>query len=566
MSATLPKIGLALRRWLPSLVIVPAAAIVHSASISDQGGAIRFENVTEASRLAFVLQQHATPDKHMVETMAGGVAVFDYDDDGRPDIFFTNGASLPSLRKEAPADWNRLYRNEGGFRFADVTEKAGVQGLGYTTGAAVGDYDNDGHEDLFVAGVQRNQLLRNAGNGTFTDATAAAGIRNYAWSVAAGWLDYDNDGWLDLFVVNYVDWTPQANKFCGDRGRDLRVYCHPKHYRGLANALYRNRHDGTFEDVSGKARIGASIGKGMSVAFADYDGDGFTDIFVTNDAVPNFLFHNRGDGTFEDVALLAGVAVPAHGRPVSGMGTDFRDYDNDGWPDVVLTALTGETFPLFKNEKGKFFRDVTYASGLGSATARMSGWAAGFLDLDNDGWKDLVAANSHANDRIEEFEATTYRQANRVFRNAGTRFEDVSMAAGPDFQVPRANRGIGVGDFDGDGRLDLVTTVLGDRAQLLRNVSPGTRGWITLKLVGRASNRDGIGARVRLGAQANQMTTAVGYASASNFGVHFGLGDVAKAPRIEIAWPSGATQVLEDVPVNRVVTVTEAASSARSSR
>jgi len=232
----------------------------------------------------------------------------------------------------------------------------------------------------------------------------------------------------------------------------------------------------------------------------------------------------------------------------------------------VLTALTGETFPLFKNEKGKFFRDVTYASGLGSGTVRMSGWAAAFVDLDNDGWKDLVTANSHANDRIEEFEATSYRQTNGVFRNTGTRLEDVSAVAGPDFQVARANRGIGVGDFDGDGRLDLVTTVLGDRAQVLRNVSPGNRGWITLKLAGRASNRDGIGARVRLGAQADQMTTAVGYASASNFGVHFGLGDVAKVPRIEITWPSGVTQVLEDVPVNQVVTVTEAKSGPRSSR
>ena len=554
----------ALRRWLAGIVVVLAAAMLHSAGLSVQEGAIRFENVTEASRLDFVLQQHATPDKHMVETMAGGVAVFDYDDDGRPDIFFANGASLPTLRKETPADWNRLYRNEGGFRFTDVTEKAGVQGLGYTTGAAVGDYDNDGHEDLFVAGVQRNQLLRNAGNGTFTDVTGAAGIGNYPWSVAAGWLDYDNDGWLDLFVVNYVDWTPQTNKFCGDRGRNLQVYCHPKHYRGLANALYRNRRDGTFEDVSARSHIGASIGKGMSVAFADYDGDGFTDIFVTNDAVPNFLFHNRGDGTFNEVALLAGVAVPAHGRPVSGMGTDFRDFDNDGWPDIVLTALTGETFPLFKNDKGQFFRDVTYASGLGSKTVRMSGWAAALVDLDNDGWKDLVTANSHANDRIEEYEAASYRQTNGVFRNTGSRLDDVSAIAGPDFQVARAHRGIGVGDFDGDGRLDLVITALGDRAQVLRNVSPGSHGWITVKLAGRASNRDGIGARVRLGAQADQMTTAVGYASSSNFGVHFGLGDVGKVPRIEITWPGGATQVLEDVPANQVVTVTETKSGPKS--
>src|SRR3954470_12398131 len=319
-----------------SVVLVLAAGLLVRAA--DATGPIRFENVKAASNLDFTLQQHATADKHMVETMAGGLAVFDYDGDGRPDIFFTNGAALPSLAKESPSDWNRLFHNEGGFRFKDVTAQAGVQGVGYTTGAAVGDFDNDGRPDLFVAGVQHNQLLRNAGDGTFADVTAASGVKNFTWSVAAGWLDYDNDGWIDLFVVNYVDWTPETNKYCGDRARDLRVYCHPKHYRGLSNALYRNRHDGTFEDVSARSGIGAAIGKGMSVAFADYDGDGFTDIFVTNDALPDFLFHNRKDGTFEEVALLAGVSVPAHGRPVSSMGTDFRDYNNDGWPDIALTA------------------------------------------------------------------------------------------------------------------------------------------------------------------------------------------------------------------------------------
>jgi hypothetical protein len=411
------------------------------------GRSIRFENVTGGSGLAFVLQQHATPDKHMVETMAGGLAVFDYDGDGRPDIFFTNGAALPSLNKQTPADWNRLYHNDGNFHFSDVTERAGVQGIGYATGAASGDFDNDGHEDLFVAGVQRNQLLRNRGDGTFEDVTAKAGIANYTWSVAAGWFDFDNDGWLDLFIVNYVDWTPETNKYCGDRARDLRVYCHPKHYRGLANALYRNRHDGTFEDVTAKSGIGAQVGKGMSVAFADYDGDGFTDIFVTNDAVPDFLFHNRGNGTFEEVGLLAGVAVPAHGRPVSSMGTDFRDVDNDGWPDIVLTALNGETFPFFKNDGGKFFHDATYPSGLGAASVRMAGWGAAFVDLDNDGFKDLVTANSHANDRIEEFESSSYRQTNGLFRNNAGHFTDVAALAGPDFAVARANRGVGCRRF-----------------------------------------------------------------------------------------------------------------------
>jgi hypothetical protein len=546
------------RYWRPRLLGPVGAAVATTALLSaaDATGPIRFENVTAGSGLEFVLEQHATPDKHMVETMAGGLAVFDYDADGRPDVFFSNGASLPSLEKSSPAQWNRLFHNDGGFKFTDVTEKAGVRGLGYTTGAAVGDYDNDGRPDLFVAGVQRNQLLRNAGDGTFTDVTKAAGIKDYVWSVAAGWLDYDNDGWLDLFVVNYVDWTPETNKYCGDRARDLRVYCHPKHYRGLANALFRNRGDGTFEDVSEKSGLGAAVGKGMSVSFADYDADGLTDVFVTNDGIPDFLFHNTKRGTFEEVALLAGVSVPAHGRPVSSMGTDFRDVDNDGWPDIVLTALTGETFPLFKNEGGAFFRDATYGMGLGKETVRMSGWAAALVDLDNDGLKDLVTANSHANDRIEEFEATTYRQPNGLFRNLGGTFADVAAGAGPDFSLARANRGLGIGDFDGDGRLDLVLTVLGDRAQLLRNVSP-EKHWLTVRLEGRASTRDGIGAKIRVGAQSDHMTTAVGYASSSDFGVHFGLGDAAEAPRVEIEWPSGARQTLERVKADQVVRVVE---------
>jgi hypothetical protein len=542
----------------PAAAVALAALLIAARVQPPPNAQIRFDNVSDASGLTFVLDQHPTPEKYMVETMAGGLAVFDYDGDGRPDIFFTNGARLPGGRKESPAAWNRLFRNTGNLRFEDVTEGAGVRGEGYATGAAAADYDNDGHVDLFVAGVQHNQLLRNTGNGRFEDVTAAAGIKNFTWSVAAGWFDYDNDGWLDLLVVNYLDWTPESNKFCGDRTKDLRVYCHPKHYAGLANALYRNRHDGTFEDVSERSGIGKSVGKGMSVAFADYDGDGFMDAFVTNDAVPDFLFQNRGDGTFEEVALLAGVAVPANGRPVSSMGADFRDYDNDGRPDIVLTALTGETFPLFKNEKG-MFRDASYESGLGAGTVRLSGWGVALADLDNDGFKDLVTANSHANDRIEAFEGTTYRQANAVFRNVRGRFENVSAQAGPDFGVARAHRGVGIADFDGDGRLDLVFTVLGDRPQLLRNVSTPANGWLTVRLVGGKSNRQGIGAIVRVGAQTEQMTTSVGYASSSDYGVHFGLGAVTTVDRLEVRWPSGATQTLEQVAANRILTVTEPA-------
>jgi enediyne biosynthesis protein E4 len=519
--------------------------------------AIKFENVTDKAGLTTRLDQNPTPDKNMVETMAGGLAVFDYDGDGFSDIFFTNGAQIPSLTKSGPAQWNRLFRNRGDLTFEDVTERAGVAGEGYSTGAAAADFDNDGHVDLFVAGINGNRLYRSRGDGTFADVTAASGIKTFTWSVAAGWFDYDNDDRLDLFIVNYVDWTPQRNKFCGDQGRNLRVYCHPKHYTGLPNALYHNRGDGTFEDVSERSGIAQQIGKGMSIAFADYDDDGFMDAMVTNDAVPNFLFHNRRNGSFEEVGLLAGVAVPANGRPVSGMGVDFRDYDNDGRPDIVLTALTGETFPLFKNEKGTFFKDATYESGLAKATIRMSGWGAAFADFDNDGFKDLLTANSHANDRVEEFEAAAYRQPNAIFRNANGRFEDVSATAGEDFTVARANRGLGIADFDRDGRLDVVISELGEAPRLLHNVTPGATGWVSVRLVGKGSNRDGIGARVRVGSQWNQMTSSLGYASSSVEPVHFGLGAADGPQSVEVFWPSGAKQTVSDVGVRKVTTVTE---------
>ena len=519
--------------------------------------AIQFESVTSKAGLTTRLDQNATPDKNMVETMAGGLAVFDYDGDGLPDIFFTNGAQIPSLTKRGPEQWNRVFRNRGNMTFEDVTARAGVAGEGYSTGAAAADYDNDGRVDLFVAGINGNRLYRNRGDGTFADVTAASGIKTYTWSVAAGWFDYDNDGRLDLFVVNYVDWAPQRNKFCGDQGRGVRVYCHPKHYTGLPNALYHNRGDGTFEDVSERAEIAQHVGKGMSVAFADYDDDGFTDVMVTNDAVPNFLFHNRRNGTFEETGLLAGVAVPANGRPVSGMGVDFRDYDNDGRPDIVLTALWGETFPLFKNEKGAFFKDATYESGLAKATIRMSGWGVAFADFDNDGFKDLLTANSHANDRVEEFEAAVYRQPNAIFRNTRGRFEDVSATAGEDFTAPRANRGLGIADFDRDGRLDVVISELGEAPRLLRNVSPDANAWIAVRLVGKGSNRDGVGARIRVGSQWNQMTSSLGYASSSVEPVHFGLGPDDGPQAVEIIWPSGAKQVVPDIVVRKLTTVTE---------
>lgn len=520
------------------------------------GVPVQLRNVAEAAGVNFVYQQSPTADKHYVESAPGGVAVFDYNGDRRPDIYFTNGARTPSLEKSSPLFSNRLYRNDGGMRFTDVTETAGVGGTGYTMGAAAADYDNDGHVDLFVAGVRQNQLLRNRGDGRFEVVTERAGIASGDWAVAAGWLDYDNDGRLDLFVVNYVQWRPETNRYCGDQARGIRIYCHPRFFPGLPSRLYRNRGDGTFEDVSRRAGILSHVGKGMSVAFADVTHDGRLDIFVTNDTVPNFLFRNNGDGTFTETALIAGVSVPATGRPVSSMGADFQDYDNDGWADVLVTALSGETFPLFRNDGAGAFTDATAASGVATLTAKSAGWCAAFADVDNDGWKDIFTANSHANDRIGEFEAVKWKQANSLFINDGRgRFRDGTDESGLAGAVA-VHRGCGVADFDGDGRLDIVVVVLGGRAELWKNDSAPDNRWLVVRLTGTKSNRDGIGARVMVGNQVRTMTTAVGYASSSHAGLHFGLGPAAVA-KLEVVWPSGVRQAIDAVKANQVIEIRE---------
>jgi hypothetical protein len=542
-------VGLGLAAALAALIAAPAR---DAPSIAP----IRFRNVASSAGIDFVLENSATPEKQLIETMPGGVVAFDYDGDGRIDIFFTNGAAIPSLEKNHVKYHNRLFRNLGGMRFKDVTGEAGLAGAGYSMGAAAADYDNDGHVDLFVAGVGANHLYRNLGNGKFEDVTARAGIHGSGWSITGGWFDYDNDGRLDLFVVNYLQWSPENPLFCGDP-QGARAYCHPRFYDGLANTLYHNRGDGTFEDVSLKSGIAQHIGKGMSVAFADYDLDGFTDVFVTNDKIPNFLFHNRGDGTFEEVALEAGVALPDRGKAVSAMGADFRDYDNDGLPDITFAALAGETFPLFHNEGRGQFRDFTYRSRMGPLSNRRSGWSPALCDFNNDGWKDLFVSGAHVNDTVEAFEATPYRLPNAVFANAGDgTFRDFSAAAGADFQAPGAHRGAAFADFNNDGKTDVVVSLIGARAELWENVSPDDNTWIDVKLTGTKCNRDGIGTRIRIGNQYNQMTSNVGYASSSLVPVHFGTGKAITVD-IEILWPDGTHQTLRNVHTNQVLAVRE---------
>jgi hypothetical protein len=516
---------------------------------------IRFREIAGPAGLSFVLQNSPTDRKHMIETMPGGIAVFDYDGDSRPDVFFTNGAELPSLEKANPKYRNRLFRNEGNMKFRDVTDEAGVAGAGYSMGAAAADFDNDGRADLFVAGVNRNLLYRNLGGGKFEDVTVKSGIRSGEWALAAGWFDYDRDGKLDLWVVHYAKWTPAYDRFCGDQARGIRIYCHPKYFEGLASTLYRNKGDGTFEDVTARAGIGKFAGRGMSVAFADYDQDGFPDVFVTNDNMPNFLFHNKGNGTFEEVGLLAGTALRDHGKAVASMGVEFKDYDNDGLPDAFVTALAGETYPVFRNAGKGVFLDATYQSKLGALAVKHSGWGLGVFDFNNDGWKDLFTANSHVNDQVELFEPATYREPNSVYINQNGVFRDGSAEAG--MTLAAAHRGAAFADFNGDGLIDAVVSSLGSPAELWENVSPPGQHWIILKPRGTKSNRDGIGARIRIGKQYNEMTTALGYASSADWGVHFGLGSTAVIRSIEIQWPSGVKQVLADIKADQILQVTE---------
>ena len=546
---------------LASILAAVAAALLSGAFPARQpptAARVALRDVAASAGLRFVYDQSPTPEKHYIESAPGGLAVFDYNGDRRPDVFFANGASSPSLAKQGARHANRLFRNDGDWRFTDVTDEAGVAGAGYAMGAAAADYDNDGHVDLFVPGVRVNQLLRNRGDGRFEDVTARAGIASGEWSVAAAWLDVDNDRLLDLWVATYVQWSADRNPYCGDQARGRRTYCHPSFFRGLPNRLYRNRGDGTFEDVSQKAGVAAHVGKGMSAAILDADADGRLDVFITNDTLPNFLFRNNGDGTFAEQALIAGVSVPANGRAVSGMGVDAQDYDNDGAPDIHLTALTGETFPLFHNDGRGVFTETTLATGLAPLTVKRGGWCTVFADVDNDGWKDLFTAGSHANDRIGEAETTNWRQTNALFLNdRGRRFHDVTDEAGLG-ATAAVHRGCGLADFDADGRLDLVVLTLGSPAELWRNETALTsRHWVAVRLVGSKSNRDGIGARVFVDGQMRTMTSSLGYASSSHGPLHFGLGDRREVARLEVRWPSGATQVLERVKADQTVEVKE---------
>jgi hypothetical protein len=550
--------------------LAPAFALAGGL-LAATAAEVRFAEVAERVGLRFVHANSPTAEKYLVETMGGGVALLDYDGDGRLDVFFTNGARLedpmpPGRRpdKSDPRYWNRLFRQQPDGTFADVTERAGVSGAAqnrYGMGAAAADYDNDGRTDLYVTGDGGNTLYRNAGDGTFADVTAKAGVGSSGWSASAGFVDYDSDGLLDLFVTRYVSWSFERNGRCGEDRPGYRAYCHPDNYPGLANALFHNNGDGTFRDVSAEAGIADPNGKGLGVAFADYDADGFIDVYVANDSVQSFLYRNLGGRRFEEVGLLAGVGFTEDGKTFAGMGTDFADYDNDGRPDLVVTDLSNERYRIFRHNGDGSFRDATNLSGVGGITLPYSGWSTRFVDYDNDGWKDLFVAQGHVMDTIEQTAPNLrYRQPPLLLRNEAGRFTRVSP--GEIFAADWAGRGAAFGDLDDDGDVDIVVNNVGERALLLRNEGGGGRNWLRIVLVGRRSNRDGIGARVtveRASGPAQHVTVspAVGYLSSSDKRVLVGLGDDRAARRVEIRWPSGTVQMFENVAAGDTLTATE---------
>jgi len=509
--------------------------------------------------LDFTLQNSPTPQKYLIETMPGGVALLDYNNDGLLDVFLVNGGHVGSpmqapenFDRHDPRYWNRLYRQNKDGSFTDVTQQAGLANAGdgnYGMGVAVGDYDNDGYPDLYVTNYGKNILYHNNGDGTFTDVTAKAGVAGGGWSESAGFFDYDNDGKLDLFVTRYMDWDTKHSKDCGG---NYHTYCPPEEFPSTTNILYHNNGDGTFTDVSQRSGISAKKGRALGVAFADYDGDGFTDIFVANDGMQQYLFHNNGNGTFSEVGLEAGTALSQDGRRLSGMGVVFQDYDNDGRPDVIVTELPREIYGVYHNDGDGSFTYRSLETGLGMLSSGSSGWGVGLEDFDNDGWKDLFVAQGHVLDNVEQIDPSLhYLEPPLVAMNRNGRFERVESGS----TTPAAARGAAFGDLNNDGWQDVVVTTLGGHPQVFFNHG-GTLHWLAITLRGTRSNRDGFGARVQVNGQTRFATSSGSYLSASDKRLHFGLGRAEKA-KVEISWPSGIHQTLNDVRADQFLEVRE---------
>jgi enediyne biosynthesis protein E4 len=540
------------------------------AQVAQNPNSPQFVDLTASSGVNFKHEASLTSEKYLPESMGAGLAMFDYDNDGYLDLFFVNGALLQDPMppgavpdKSQSRFWNRLYRNNRDNTFTDVTEKAGLQGRLYGMGVATGDYDNDGNVDLLVTNFGGNTLYHNNGNGTFTDLTAKAGVAGSGWCTGACFVDYDRDGHLDLIVSRYVEWDFASNIFCGLHKPGYRDYCHPDQFKPTTHLVFHNNGDGTFTDVSKQCGIGTPLSKGLGIAINDFDQDGWPDIFVANDSFPEQLFRNNRNGTFREVGLSSGLAYDQNGKVFAGMGADFADYNNDGWPDVFVNALANQKYAFFLNNKSSF-EDVTDRSGIGGITIQHSGWGAKFIDYDDDGWRDLFVAQGHVMDNIELTDpALHYREPVLLMKNMRDgRFKDVSKQSGPVLQIPLSARGAAFGDLNNDGSIDIAINCNNGQAVILRNQNVGGNSWLIVNLVGAKSNRDGIGAKLRLvsedGLQQFAFASAAGsYLSASDKRVHFGLGKSHKVKFLEICWPSGMVQRIESIPANQILTVRE---------
>jgi hypothetical protein len=525
---------------------------------------INFIDIARSAGIAFQHDNAASPEKYLIETIGSGCGWIDYDQNGLLDLYLVNGAGTPAYKPAHPLR-SALYRNNGDGTFTEVTEKAGVGAEGlFGMGIAVGDFDNDGFPDLYVCGYGRCILYHNNGDGTFTDVTARAGVANSGrWASSAAWFDYDNDGRLDLLIANYVDWSPERNFYCGDRGPGMRSYCHPDDFNPLPPTLFHNNGDGTFSDVSKASGLGLKAGNGLGVVTFDYDNDGWQDIFIANDHMPNFLFHNNRNGTFTEVGYLAGVAVSGDGQFEAGMGCDAADTTGTGRMDLIVTHLDTQLARFYQNIGDGSFDDATFRSKLGYATFHMSGFGTRFFDYDNDGSRDLFMANGHVLDNIERYHADTkYAEPKLMFLNKGRGiFENVSDQLGPDFVAPKVSRGAAVADFENDGNLDILVSNNGAAPQLLRNDGGNANHWLEILLIGTKSNRDGVGARVKLTAGDlvlyDQRKGGMSYQSAQDPRLHFGLGGRTKIDTLEIIWPSGMTTKVANIKADRIIAVEE---------
>lgn len=555
-------------RWMrrPVLQLALAMALLMTAGLFFDAARAsskrpHFTDIAARSQFTYRTNNNYTGRKYFPQPICGGVGILDYDQDGKMDIFFTNGAKLPELKKVDPSYYNCLLHNRGDGTFEDVTRKAGLAGedLGFSFGVAVGDYDNDGYPDLFICNARRNALYHNNRDGTFTDVTQIAGIGGKppnTLSMGAAWFDYDNDGLLDLIVSNYTVWTPETDIRCGRDNIDS--YCNPRRYVSVSDRLYHNLGNGKFADVTERSGIGKELGKGMGIGIADFNQDGWLDVFVANDTERNFLFLNQGNGTFKEAGLQYGVAYNEDGNTVSAMGCDVKDYDNDGWTDIFYNNLIGQIWALFRSQQGRAFHYVSSPSHIAGLSESMAGWSNGFIDYNNDGWKDLYSANGDIDNLLPNA-----RQHDTMFENVnGKTFEDVSQEMGQDFLFKGFQRGSAFADLNNDGFQDIVVTSLNERPRILMNSADNGNHWLLLDLRGTVSARDAIGARVKVTTPSgrtlyNHVSVSVGFMSSSDRRVHFGLGSENSAASIEIHWPRGTVQTLKNVAADRILRVEE---------